>query len=296
MSFQYQQEHRDKATQYSIGQNMNVKYLLFLITALSCSQTQSMISLAKVIDNHSKSKIEQKINALASNLNHDNALEVLVSVLNNKDYSKHYIKPFQNLVELALASGINIDDKFKGMTLLHLAILSNKHEVVEYLISKKADVNILPSTDDKTSTNHKRFNSFTPLMLDIISGAHNVDKLIKAGAIVNAQDKDGNTALHLSVLRLSGCVEKLKSNLFIKNNDGLTPVDLALSEFESAKTAISSAQHQHKSSCKDKIGPVEFLNLIEKHTDLRDMISQMRKLLQKELEEAYQKYSLISKL
>jgi ankyrin repeat protein len=74
-----------------------------------------------------------------------------------------------------------------------------------------------------------------------ITSQSNTELLIKRGADINAQDKDGNTPLHLilkDLLILKYFHTSLKNKIImlmkadadpnLKNNEGLSPIDLAI--------------------------------------------------------------------
>lgn len=86
----------------------------------------------------------------------------------------------------------NINTKLKSignMTLLHIAVLRNHKELVQFLLSKGADVN---ATD---------YASETPLhkVCGYILDSNMAEILLSKGADVNARANNGNTALHMAV-------------------------------------------------------------------------------------------------
>ena len=88
------------------------------------------------------------------------------------------------VIEL-IAQGEDIDRRSRGGTPLHIAILSNRKDVVELLIAKGADVNLsVPSLG-------------APLHVAALRGsAELASLLIASGANVSATDGSGLTPLH----------------------------------------------------------------------------------------------------
>lgn len=121
------------------------------------------------------------------------------------------------------------DKMSDGIAALHLAAVNNCIEIANILIkSGQCDVNIM----DKK----KR----TPLILCVGQGHQQMmELLIGAGSKVNAQDSDGNTALHVAMLinalptqqemdtEIICALLEAKADINIKNKDGELPLDLA---------------------------------------------------------------------
>uniref|UniRef100_A0A669QUZ6 E3 ubiquitin-protein ligase MIB2 n=1 Tax=Phasianus colchicus TaxID=9054 RepID=A0A669QUZ6_PHACC len=114
---------------------------------------------------------------------------------------------------LARARQLVDSKKEDGFTALHLAALNNHREVAEILIKEgRCDVNV------KNSRNQ------TPLHLAIIQGHVGlVQLLVSEGSDVNAEDEDGDTAMHIALERqqlMSVLMEKregeMGSSLFSK--------------------------------------------------------------------------------
>ncbi|XP_048239578.1 uncharacterized protein LOC124112111 isoform X2 [Haliotis rufescens] len=124
-------------------------------------------------------------------------------------------------------SDVNAQDS-DGDTALHCSVLSDKphsHEVIQTLVEKGADVGIKNKKDQ------------TPLHCAARRQCMECVKLFLPVSDVNAQDSDGNTALHCSLLSDEGhsheviqaLVEK-GADVGIKNKEGETPLHCAASE------------------------------------------------------------------
>ncbi|XP_071114654.1 uncharacterized protein [Haliotis cracherodii] len=128
-------------------------------------------------------------------------------------------------VELFLpVSDVNAQDS-DGNTALHCSLLSDKphiHEVIQVLVEKGADVGIKNKTDQ------------TPLHCAARQQCIECVKLLLPVSDVNAQDSDGNTALHCSLLSykphihevIQVLVEK-GADVGIKNKTDQTPLHCA---------------------------------------------------------------------
>ncbi|KAJ7421484.1 E3 ubiquitin-protein ligase MIB2 [Willisornis vidua] len=107
---------------------------------------------------------------------------------------------------LARARQLVDSKKEDGFTALHLAALNNHMEVAEILIKEgRCDVNL------------KNNRNQTPLHLAVIQGhVGMVQLLVGHGSDVNAEDKDGDTAMHIALERqqlMSLVVEKREGDM-----------------------------------------------------------------------------------
>lgn len=119
-------------------------------------------------------------------------------------------------------SVLKLRDK-DGLTLLHLAARGGRLETCEYLLAKGAD---LRARDSYGST---------PLV--ITDSVPVLDLLLKAGSDINAQNKDGFTALHWATFRLVypdndtalalALIER-GAQVDLKNKDGVRPLHYAV--------------------------------------------------------------------
>lgn len=110
----------------------------------------------------------------------------------------------------------------KGQNLLHIAVLYNKVDVVEFLIEKGCNVNVVDHAND------------TPLHSAAKKGYQNILLyLLQNGAKADATNADGNTPLHVAVNNgHERCVKALiycskTINVNASNNWGNTPLHLA---------------------------------------------------------------------
>ena len=84
--------------------------------------------------------------------------------------------------------------------------------------------------------NQNARNSLSPLMVACSSGSDKIAKvLINAGAEINCKDGGGNTPLHYAaksgnVQLIEILLETSNFNLKVKNNIGMTPIDMATSK------------------------------------------------------------------
>ena len=92
------------------------------------------------------------------------------------------------LTKLLLEQGVRLDvfDKKKGSSPLHMAIVAKKFELVELLLTNQA----------RTEANDN--NGLTPLAYAVLTGQKDIIQLLLGrGANVNAKDRGGNTVLQL---------------------------------------------------------------------------------------------------
>jgi ankyrin repeat protein len=110
-----------------------------------------------------------------------------------------------------------------GSTALHWAMDSSHLELAEWLIDNGADIEA------------RDVNGWTPLLrIAAVGGNRQVaTMLMRAGAVVDATDKDGKTALMLAVvnnhLPLAEALLEHNADITIKNEYGKTAYDMAVS-------------------------------------------------------------------
>ncbi len=145
--------------------------------------------------------------------------------INNEEFVNVAIQGNLGKIKMLIKNGANIDviDN-RGLTALVGASTNGKLEVVKYLISQGADINI--------RTKAKNNNDFTALIMASGGGHLEVVKFLVAnGANVNDKTKGGGTALmaasangHLSVIKF--LISK-GANINAKTNDGGTALIMA---------------------------------------------------------------------
>ena len=165
-----------------------------------------------------------------------------------------------------------------GKTPLHLAVRRNDADVVEVLLSNKADPNIEDSCGNTTlhisanagftdiskllidsgcKINERRKDGKTPLYL-AVHGRNVADAalLLKNKADVNIQDRWGNTPLHISMFEglsyFSQMLMDCGCNTNLKNWEGKTALDLKPSlhfgkspEIKASKVYVSQKNPRH---------------------------------------------------
>jgi hypothetical protein len=144
---------------------------------------------------------------------------------------------------------------YTGDTALHLAAAGYRIEIVRFLLAAGADPNL--------AANHRRsgplhYAADTCLTCDAWNAEKQVETiraLLKAGAMIDAQDKNGATPLHRAV-RTRGamavkCLLEAGANLLLKNKPGSTPFHLAVQNtgrggtgFDAAKAAQREIIHE----------------------------------------------------
>ena len=140
---------------------------------------------------------------------------------------------YTDIVDYLISKGaiINIQNA-NGYTPFHVASFNGHLSVVELLITKGTNINIHGNNDE------------TPLHIASERGHLSVvEYLINKGANINAQDKYGNTPLHLAAQSLKPSVELLVTNgadINAKNNRGETPISILLSKVDLLHSDILS--------------------------------------------------------
>lgn len=173
--------------------------------------------------------------------------QILYNLKNFSHYTPLHFAVRYNCVETAellIKHGANINRSDNGMhgTPLHLAFDNGSNKMVELLMDNGADVNAIRPYDDKNMLHIfveqlmdrdwrlddpiKIFNVLDRIESDV---KKYVVKLVKAGCNVNAQDSDGNTALHIACSKLINGMDiavtllKYGADINIENNEGDTP-------------------------------------------------------------------------
>lgn len=121
---------------------------------------------------------------------------------------------------------------YKGRTLLHNATFQNNKEIVIFSLENKADIFARCSKNDTPL--HYAFTKKHKTIPEIL--IKHVQKYYpeQLSDFINAQNTDGNTALHYSVISKSYFIMELLINLgadiFLANTGGFTAYDLAQQE------------------------------------------------------------------
>ncbi|WP_168464272.1 ankyrin repeat domain-containing protein [Wolbachia endosymbiont of Ctenocephalides felis wCfeT] len=150
-------------------------------------------------------------------------------------------------IALLIKSGADINAQNKdGNTSLHLAVIRGKDifTIIKLLMENGANIDI-KNSNDKTVSDLVREKGHTEMAELLEFGdktcklflamqernSEKIESLIKSGANVDAQNKDGNTLLHWAAMKDAFPIVKLllenNANIDIKNNDGRTAPDLA---------------------------------------------------------------------
>jgi predicted acylesterase/phospholipase RssA/ankyrin repeat protein len=120
-------------------------------------------------------------------------------------------------------------------TLLHLAVMGGKFEMLEYLLTQK--YNICKGSLDLGNSTKK-----TPLHLAAQTGdVRMIEFLFKKGAKLDSKDKDGNTALHLAAKNVHPeaiwCLVHLGAKTLEENNFRNKPIDFLVGNEAKIKRA-----------------------------------------------------------
>jgi ankyrin repeat protein len=117
-------------------------------------------------------------------------------------------------------------NKQAGFGLMHLAASQPESRCLRYLLEEERETpNEICNEIDQSS----------PLHFAVLAGDyHNVKVLLNNGAAPNNRDREGNTPMHLAVatrnLQLVRLLEENFGNADIKNIDGVTAYDIAITE------------------------------------------------------------------
>jgi len=144
-------------------------------------------------------------------------------IRNDKKMAKILIEKF--------GANVNVQNK-SGLTPLYEAIMRDgNEEIIDLLLEKEADVNI-----------KKYIGEHSPFNYAVIRKRFDIArKLLENGAEINEQNSDGNTLLSLfkkesrneKVEKAEEFLEMNGANLYMKNKDGKSPLDLEKIRLES---------------------------------------------------------------
>ena len=123
-------------------------------------------------------------------------------------------------------ANINARDSHGNQTPLHLAAMEGNTDAASYLIEQGSDI-----------AAYGGYNKQTPLHMTALGGHVSTIKLLLNSAkdkgidIINLQDIDGNTALHLAFFEAKNeaadCLIENGADITITNSQGVTAVDIA---------------------------------------------------------------------
>ncbi|XP_044267748.1 uncharacterized protein LOC123013350 [Tribolium madens] len=121
-----------------------------------------------------------------------------------------------------LGANINSPVKPNGTTLLHLACIEGNFKIVQYLIENNADIKQKTTDDGASPLSYACINNHKQI----------VSLLLKNNCNINTQTKEGNTVLHLSVLKGNKEIVEILLDfgidVNIRNAYGVTALQLSL--------------------------------------------------------------------
>jgi ankyrin repeat protein len=165
-----------------------------------------------------------------------------------------------NLTKLTKPGGLDTETRSgeSSMTALMHAVVADSDCWVDKLVEMNSDINARDS-DGNTALHHA-----------ILSDSKNVTFWVGHGADLSIQNGDGDTALHLSErLQRTKLTELLIANgadYTIKNNEGLTPTDMAKLAFAEAEAEFEAEAAEHAQLQAEKDAKME--------RDLRTFLAQ----------------------
>ncbi|KAK3104827.1 hypothetical protein FSP39_011109 [Pinctada imbricata] len=237
-------------------------------------QTSLHVSIGKAVLACVKLLREKRAKCTIKDHTGDTAMHLAI-IVGNPDIMKCVLG--SSRVDFAVANG-------KGFNVLQWAVLKKSSSAVDFILSRKKDVIEAKTADGQTALHIAASNGFveivsalifkgkcdinvrdkkkrTPLML-AVAGTHKrtTEILIKAEGIeINAQDENGNTALHIAqksgASSYDGTVSneiicnlvEAKADIGLKNKNGKTPLDLA-ADSETRKRMQEIAQKARKNT------------------------------------------------
>ncbi|KAG2469901.1 TRPV6 protein, partial [Polypterus senegalus] len=167
----------------------------------------------------------------------------IAALFNNVEAAVALIEVAPDLINEPIVS-----DFYKGETALHIAVLNENMSLVQELIHRGADVFSPRATGECLRKKRRNLVYFGEHILSFAACTGNeeiVRFLIENGADIRAQDRHGNTVLHILIFqtnKISSChiydlimAYDMKENSripldLIQNNKGLTPFKLAAAE------------------------------------------------------------------
>ncbi|WP_257264172.1 ankyrin repeat domain-containing protein [Endozoicomonas sp. ONNA2] len=138
-----------------------------------------------------------------------------------------------NLFDLLISRGARIDawqNAARQLTPLHCAALNDQKDIVSELLKRGANAK-LPDTDGRSAIHHAVTDIDKPATQEMPAHRHSllVDLIENGKVEINAQDKEGRTALHIAANqgRIEIVRELLKrgADFNIQDNEGMTAYD-----------------------------------------------------------------------
>jgi ankyrin repeat protein len=179
-------------------------------------------------------------------------IEILIVAAENDDLSQ---------VKQALATGININSITSNSSALHCAVFNGHSEIIEFLLSKNADINL------------KDQQNFTPIQLAVSKKEKEIcNVLIRNGADINVVTKKKGTLLHLAAANdfiLFFDLDKIdKIDIELKDYEGKSALNVAssLGNYDMIDELLSKNADVNSA---DDNGMTPFINSLRYATDKR---------------------------
>lgn len=135
---------------------------------------------------------------------------------------------------------------YAGDTALHVAAAGHRVEIVKMLLNAGADVNAARNHLQSGPLHYAADASIRNPNWDAKRQVATMRLLLEAGAVVDAQDKNGGTALHRAVRNHGvAAVEFLlvvNAGVAISNRSGSTPFHLAVQSLDRRETNVEQAK------------------------------------------------------
>jgi len=135
---------------------------------------------------------------------------------------------------------------YAGDTALHLAAAGHRVELVRLLLAAGADPNSAANHRQSSPLHYAADGCPTGLNWNASEQVKTIQCLLAAGAVINARDKNGATALHRAVRgRCADAVKCLLANggdATLKNKPGSTPFHLAVQNTGRGGTGAEAAK------------------------------------------------------
>lgn len=239
---------------------------------------------AKNINSLSQVEYYNFVSLLITKVENKELIENFINrtIINDKETNKNKLNYFLNLaiinnkinlLNFILKTDINInyEDSFIDYSLL-VAINSNNNEIIDIILEKKPDINLVSDYKKLQLSYLDKYNKITPLMLaSEISNFYLVKKLLNLGANVNLKSEKEMNALNYSFFYDENKIDYNKYEkkeiikiLLEKTSDLSLKYDLYPSYnsyYEYIKTPINQ-DFKHKSMVEIILKNLDFLELV----------------------------------